>query len=103
MSIPSNHLVNVEIKLVDGLHNEDLYIEACLRYPGGQVYCIPRTIIIAQEGERMFLPVIYLSIGNLKLLHKQGSARANCCYPEEPANKCIMTVTGDEILDLPKK
>lgn len=84
--IPSNNLVNVEVKMADATYEGDLYVKACLRYPGGQMLCIPRTIIAVQDGGGMFLPVINLSTGDLKLASKQVLVRANRCYPEQSAS-----------------
>lgn len=86
-----NQWHNVEVEVADSSHEGDLFVEAGFRYPVGQEYCIPRTVISLQKGGTTVLPVINLSDTDLTLKTKQILARA---YPCEQKEHC----EGEQVL-----
>lgn len=94
-----DHLGNIKVCSAD--YEGDALIESSIRFPEGEEYCIPQTIINLQKGKCSNIPCLNLS--NREITFKRGKiiARALPCLPEPDSSANIMKISEKDLPPLP--
>lgn len=89
------------IKVYNNDYEGDGFIEASIRCPEGQEYCIPHTVISLEKGKFSVLPCISLANNIINFKKDKVLARAIRCVPEVQPSERIMKICNKNLEPLP--